>query len=630
MESLSRSGSLRALYVALSLSVGLGGALGVGMIFQARSRAHAAASNLPPALPSHFSFGVMDAPGDVQYLNGMRSSNGTAWDYRYQYLAAGVNTGHGWETWNSPAGQFATDYLQESGNNNYVPAFVYYELQQSNGSCGGCGEAQKDLSNLSNPTTMAAYYANWALLMHKVGAYARPTLIIVEPDLWGFMEQAAVSHGNSAAGVPASVSSSGYPDAAGLPDTGQGFAWALLRMRDRYAHNAVLALHASVWGIGIDIDSNPSGSIDAAALGARQAQFLDTAGLTGTPSGLSTFELVSNDVADHDSGQSGIWWDPTNVTFPNFARYLRYAAALSAGTGRRIVMWQVPAGNQYFDTENNSSGHTQDNKAQYILSHISAFASAGVMAVLFGPGNGGTMVNDARQDGITNPASISTYQCNQCNNHTSAYPDDDGGYLRINVGQYYKYGPYALSGSATTGSGGTTGTGTTGNTPSPGGTTVATGTCVPHITFGAGNASPTTVAAGATAILSAALTASCPSAALLDFEVYSANGGKVWQTWQDNQSLTGQPQTFQAKWVVRTSQASGRYVFKLGVFAPGWGKIFGWNNGVATLTVGPPTTPLGHPSSPVPLDRVPCYVTVGGTQEAGTCTGVFVPAAPAH
>ncbi len=50
---------------------------------------------VPPGLPAHFSFGIMDSPGGTGYLNRMRSQNGTAWDYRYQYLSAGVNTGSG-------------------------------------------------------------------------------------------------------------------------------------------------------------------------------------------------------------------------------------------------------------------------------------------------------------------------------------------------------------------------------------------------------------------------------------------------------------------------------------------------------------------------------------------------------
>ncbi len=74
---------------------------------------------------------------------------------------------------------------------------------------------------------------------------------------------------------------------------------------------------------------------------------------------------------------------------------------------------------------------------------------AGIAGVLFGPGNGGTEVYDRRHDGITNHPPISTYGCDRCNTQASVYPDDDGGYLRIFVGAYYKNGTYSLSGTGT-------------------------------------------------------------------------------------------------------------------------------------------------------------------------------------
>ncbi len=398
-----------------------------------------------PGGTHHFAFGLDSAPGNVQYMNSMRSQNGAAFDYRYQYLSGGVNTGHGWETWNTPAGEFATYYIQDSANNHYIPVLVYYEMLQSNGSCGACAEAQKDLSNLDNPGTMNAYYANWALLMQKIGAAHTTTMIIVEPDLWGFIEQSVVGGTNSAASAPASVASSGYGAVAGLPNTAQGFAWALLHLRDLYAPNAVLAIHASLWGTKFDIASNTDPNLNVTGLAQSEAHFLLSAGITGTPKGISHWNLISNDVADRDSEQSGgHWWDRTNQTFPNFSRYLQFIGALTADSGLHVIMWQVPEGNQYFDTENDSQGHTQDNQAEYILGHVADYAHAGIIGVLFGPGQGGTEYYDADKDGITNPAPISTYECNQCNNHQSQYADDDGGYLRIFVGQYYKNGAYPL------------------------------------------------------------------------------------------------------------------------------------------------------------------------------------------
>ena len=87
-------------------------------------------------------------------------TSGVPWRYRYQYLSAGVNTNNGWETWNSPAGQFATNYMVDSAAHGYIPVFSYYEMLQSLPS-NGSDEASRDFNNLNNAATMNAYYANW-------------------------------------------------------------------------------------------------------------------------------------------------------------------------------------------------------------------------------------------------------------------------------------------------------------------------------------------------------------------------------------------------------------------------------------------------------------------------------------
>src|SRR5260221_5725976 len=112
----------------------------------ATARARRGSASRPAGWPSHFSFGLMDPRAGASFLDGMRQRNGTAWDYRYQYLAGGVNTGAGWSTWNQPTGSFATYYLQESASHGYRPAFVYYNLLQSRGPSGG-GEAGTDLAD---------------------------------------------------------------------------------------------------------------------------------------------------------------------------------------------------------------------------------------------------------------------------------------------------------------------------------------------------------------------------------------------------------------------------------------------------------------------------------------------------
>jgi hypothetical protein len=192
----------------------------------------------------------------------------------------------------------------------------------------------------------------------------------------------------------------------------------------------------------------------------KTAAFLNSAGIASNPHG-STWDVVFNDLDDHDAAYwekngGNHWWDPTNTTFPNFSRYLAWVSELHAQTGRQQVAWQVPVGNQYFLTMNNTCGHHQDNVAQYFIAHPAALSAAGLVAVLFGSGNNcQTTYTDGAGDAITNNSGAPTTDtkgwCNACNTHTSVWPDDDGGFLRIFVGQYYAGRGVTQSGPSPTG-----------------------------------------------------------------------------------------------------------------------------------------------------------------------------------
>jgi hypothetical protein len=398
------------------------------------------------ALPSsRLEFGLANGPADLGWMTG----SGVPWRYRYQYLSGGVNTGGGWETWNSPAGAFAGFYMNASMGGGYIPVFSYYEICQSHpANCVG-DQLADDYNNVNNTTTMNAYYANFKLLMQQAATYAHLVVVHVEPDFWGFMEQKAA--GGSASTVSASVNSSGFADTSGIPNTVQGFAEALLHIRDLYATNVVLAIHASMWSSGVDVASSTDASLDTIGAADATAAFLNSAGVASNPYG-STWDAVFNDVDDHDAAwweaqgadnrYSTHWWDPTNTTFPNFSRYLAWVSELHAKTARQQIVWQVPEGNQYFLTENNQCGHYQDNVAQYFIGHPKSLAAAGLVAVLFGAGNGCQTNNtDVRGDGVTNNSGQPTTDllggCSACNTHMSIVKDDDGGFLRIFVGRYY-------------------------------------------------------------------------------------------------------------------------------------------------------------------------------------------------
>src|SRR2546421_5063516 len=402
-----------------------------------------------PLLPSGFSFGLANQPGEI----GWMTASGIPWGYRYQYLSGGVNTNAGWETWNSPPGQFAGYYMSNSATNGYFPVFSYYELLQSTPS-SGANESDRDFNNLNNAATMNAYYANFVLLLHQAATYGGQVIVQVEPDLWGYLEQRAGS--GTAASLSARVKSSGYADVAGIDDTAQGFAGALLHLRDKYAPNVLLATHASLWASGIDIGTNTNTSVSASHEADLVAAFLNSAGVASNPWG-TTFNLVFNDVADHDAGWWELvnhggahWWDRTNAKLPNFNQWLAWMTELHARTARPLIEWKVPVGNQYYLTENNTDGHYQDNRAEIFLANTAVLQAAGIQAVLFGAGNAGsTTYTNAKSDGVTNNSGAATTDlaggCSACNTHVSSLADDDGGFVRILVGRFYANRPWLLN-----------------------------------------------------------------------------------------------------------------------------------------------------------------------------------------
>lgn len=562
----------------LALGSGSSGRRSVHMRPTATS-AGSARAELPAGLPSHFGFGLMNAPDDIGLMNDMRSRNGAAWDYRYNVLTGGVIKDHGWETQGNHPGDFAGAYAKQSSDNRYTPVFAYEELGQTSGPCKGCGLLQADLKNLTDPGVMSAYFANWRLLMRQLGAFGRPAVVVVEPGLWGYLQQAAYNQGNVASAVTAAVASTGDADAAGMPDTAQGFAWALLHIRDKYAPNALLALHVSNWSTGADINASNVTVMDVSGIAARTVQFLTSLGLSETPHGVSTWDLLSNDVSDRDSGQGVAWWDSNNKVYPNFARYLQFVSDVSSATGRKALLWQVPEGNQYFDTMDNSPHHTQDNRAQYILSHVGDFANAGVIGALFGTAADGTTVDDAAGDGVTNPAPIKSFGCDRCNNHVSDYPDDDGGYLRLFVGAYYRHGPLRFSSPQSWTPAPPPGSATA--TPLPAGTCVGT----PLARIGQTSANPNPVSAGAGFSVTTTVTLNCATSVLVDIEVDDAQGRIVHMTLDNLVFQQSQPRTLTLQGVMPAGTARGAYIIKVGVFDAGWGALEGWADGAATITV---------------------------------------------
>jgi hypothetical protein len=434
----------------------------------------AAAASVPTALPTHFGFGL-DAADDSNGTGGWMPNSGIPWDYAYTYLTGGVNTGGAW--WNSWAknGTFPIHYGSKALQQGYIPVFIYYTLQASNGTCNACNANHRALVNLNDPTLMKSYFENFTLLLQRLSTrtydgitgLGQIAIVDVEPDLAGMVEQATSSGncfgyctglGDNPAYLTAAVASSGDADVASYPNTYQGFNWALLHLRDLYAPNVLMAVHVSDWATNIDIGSNTDPAVNAVALGQEAGSFAAASGAVTAPPGTSTYNLVFNDPSDHDAGwqsavnnNPGVWWDANNVTLPNFHQWEEYISGIHQVTGKGVMAWQVPIGNQYFDTENNTPYHYQDNRVQYFFSHVPELVQSGLVAALLGQDGVNTHYYDAAGDGVSNPSAICTRLGSSagpvCANHESTVTDDDGGYLRMVAKQYYAGGPYPLNGA---------------------------------------------------------------------------------------------------------------------------------------------------------------------------------------
>ena len=508
----------------------------------------------PAAWPSdRVELGLADAPGGAASL---RASADFA--FRYQYLAGGANTGNGWSTWNTD-GQFVTWYIEDSADHGVTPVFPYYMLLQSTPSTGG-DEKARDLSNLANASTMAALYADLRLFFQRA-AGSTTVVLHVEPDLWGYIEQA--STGDDATTVPASVASSGDADLAGLPNNAAGFARAVLRLRDLYAPNVLLAYHLSVWGTNWDIAYSNSPDAQVDELAGRAADFYESLG--------ADFDLTFTDIADRDASFKEIVYGDGGASRwdgADFVRYARFIAGYVAGTGHRVVVWQIPLGNTKMRSQNNTWGHYQDNRAEWFLedpggTHLALWRDAGVVALLFGGGAGGTTCAcDGEGDGVTNPSAING------NSRVATSADDDGGYFRERARAYYASGGLSL----------------VSGTPAP---PVAPPPPNPPVTWSrTASVKPTSVTRKHSVTLTVRVRASRATKAMVDIRVYDPKGKRVFRRYYDARSFTaGVRRTFKPTFYVSSARRVGTYHVTIRIYTVGGKKLLSKKPDAATFRV---------------------------------------------
>jgi len=362
---------------------------------------------------------------------------------------------------------------------------------------------------------MNQYYKDFKLLCQVIAANSTKKVIVhIEPDLLGFWRKA----GRSATATGAvKVGSANFGETCdgvainSLPDTIQGFSAALYHIRNQYGGGKVLlAHHYTHWGNSASKDVLVDNTLSQNDV---NTYVDDTTSFIAAVENGKKYDLIFVDPSDRDAdwfrikdGQGNTRWTaPDYSTFTSNRSWGKLGYVfnrVSTNLDRKMMFWQIPVGNTYYKTCNNTDYHYRDNSAQAFIPSLSQngsfgtpgdaysntvtsggpgyWASKGFIGVLFGEGgydqyqtafNTVTHLRDWPNDGITNPTSDASpngaVSYDVWGQATSTDADNDGGYIRKAVAAYCNKGKFPLNGGAATSTPTSTNTATRTNTPVP-------------------------------------------------------------------------------------------------------------------------------------------------------------------
>ncbi|HYO52216.1 hypothetical protein [Archangium sp.] len=360
-----------------------------------------AAGSIPKGLPVRLLVGLFEDTGQT-----WMKDSAVPWDVRYRYFTKGWRNNWGWS---SDDGSWGKLFMTESAAQGFIPAIQYYQLNSEPG-----GGEDQVLAKVQNATTMRSYFSDFKVLMQRAKEFGKPVLVLMEADGYGFLQKQTKSNPN----VSAAVASTGLPELAGLPNTVAGWGLAFLQLRKAVgAHNVILGIHVSGWASDKDIAhfsvTDPlQPEVD------KVYNFLKPLGLGSNVTG-ATYDVLVGDPLDRDAdfflrlyGQNR-WWDASDsapITSRSFNRYAEWLRLWNVTSGKRWVLWQLPEGNSnHLNVDNTGKAPREgykDNRAEYFFgtggaAHREKFASAGVIALLFGRGEGrqAAHTNDVYTDG---------------------------------------------------------------------------------------------------------------------------------------------------------------------------------------------------------------------------------------
>jgi hypothetical protein len=229
-----------------------------------------------------------------------------------------------------------------------------------------------NLSDLNSTSFMANYWSNVRLLFQQIAVTDRPALVNLEPDFWGYAQKQSIT--GTPDGLFAYVNNN--PDCATLTNDAAGIAGCLIAMARKYAPKAYVGFPPSSWG---------------STTLAKVVTFMNQLGAQNA-------DFIVEQTLDRDAGcyeaqpsyctgsSTGLYWDETNQTHPNFEDYFARVATFQTGIGHLpVVLWQTPEGVPS-STPGGSVSSYRDNRMHYFLKSPDQLTAVGVLGVVFGTG----------------------------------------------------------------------------------------------------------------------------------------------------------------------------------------------------------------------------------------------------
>ncbi len=381
-------------------------------------------------LLQYFTIGIQASP---EWIIETREKHGDRWaclaDYNSNVVAT-PNDVEGKDTWFFKYGHLRKKF-EGCRTAKVICWNTWYGLAQAPPASYKPTPAAATPVNARTQSTMIAYWSMVKKFLEMAKEFEDVDCVMqVEPDEWGHLLIPAGFDVDKEGTIL--VGGSGMPELKGIPDTVKGFALAFRILRNRYAPHVLLAANPSAW------DRNRTMS------GEKWGEYLNAAEVNQK----NGWDLFITQLHDWDRGQarngSAAKYPPyteadTVTMHGSVDNWCAWIKPIHDATGMWCVAWQLSQGNSTYATCDGSDGHAMDGVTELLLENYPAnrvaarMAAAGCCMWIFSLGGDGACVLDAKKDGITNPTPHAGNKGRQ-----SLYPDDDGGYLRLMGGEYFK------------------------------------------------------------------------------------------------------------------------------------------------------------------------------------------------